>query len=83
MDVKHPWSGVCRRVSIVVGNAIKNDFAADAIPANVELISDARIYNVRLAPNGHRPRTEQVHGNGRRSLEFRNNADARTAKSKA
>ena len=40
MDVKHPWSGVCRRASIAVGNAIKNDFAADVILANVEFISE-------------------------------------------
>jgi hypothetical protein len=45
MDVKHPWSGVCRRASIAVGNAIKHDFAADVILANVEFISDARIYH--------------------------------------
>jgi hypothetical protein len=60
MDVKHPWSGVCRRASIAVGNAIKNDFAADVILANVEFISDARIYHepgrARPPPNGHRPR---------------------------
>jgi hypothetical protein len=60
MDVKHPWSGVCRRASIAVGNAIKNDFAADVILANVEFISDARIYHepgrARPPPSGHRPR---------------------------
>ena len=46
--------------SIAVGNAIKNDFAADVILANVEFISDARIYHepgrARPPPNGHRPR---------------------------
>lgn len=31
--------------SIAVGNAIKNDFAADVILANVEFTSDARIYH--------------------------------------
>jgi hypothetical protein len=65
MDVKHPWSGVCRRASIAVGNAIKNDFAADVILANVEFISDARIYHepgrARPPPSGHRPRVVQAH----------------------
>lgn len=41
--------------SIAVGNAIKNDFAADVILANVEFTSDARIYHepgrVRPPPN--------------------------------
>ena len=31
--------------SVAVGNAIKNDFAADVILANVEFTSDARIYH--------------------------------------
>jgi hypothetical protein len=43
VDVKHPWSGVYRRASIAVGNAIRGEFAADVILANVEFTSDARI----------------------------------------
>jgi hypothetical protein len=45
MNVKHRGPECVGVASIAVGNAIKNDFAADVILANVEFTSDARIYH--------------------------------------